>query len=209
VNSLRSTEEKPLIEWGVAALALEGEAVSGDLHVVKPFPNGVLVGVVDGLGHGDEATIAARLAVSTLESYCHESVISLVKRCHGALAKTRGVVMSLASFNATEGTISWLGVGNVEGLLLRADPNIVPSHENVVLRGGVVGYQIAPLRAAVVSVMPGDILVMATDGISADFAKSLNLTDAPQQAADRILANHGKKTDDALVLVARYLGQKE
>src|SRR3989442_14621880 len=120
VNLSMSTEEKPLVEWGVATQALEGEAVSGDLHVVKPFPNGILVGVVDGLGHGDEATLAAQLAVSTLESYCHESVISLVKRCHGALAKTRGVVMSLASFNTTEGTMTWLGVGNVEGLLVRA-----------------------------------------------------------------------------------------
>ncbi len=57
----------PLIEWGVAAQPLEGEAESGDLHVVQRFPKGVLVAAVDGLGHGPEAAAAARSAVATLK----------------------------------------------------------------------------------------------------------------------------------------------
>ena len=44
-----------LIEWGVATLALPGEAQSGDRHLVKPVGSTVLVAVVDGLGHGAEA----------------------------------------------------------------------------------------------------------------------------------------------------------
>src|SRR5260370_31641963 len=68
-------QERPCIEWGVAARALPGQTVSGDLHLVKPFFKGVLLAVVDGLGHGDEATVAAQLAVTTLERNAEESIL--------------------------------------------------------------------------------------------------------------------------------------
>jgi hypothetical protein len=53
---------------------------------------------------------------------------------------------------------------------------------------------------------PGDTLVMATDGVRSGFAADLPLHGSPQALADEILARDGKRTDDALVLVARYLG---
>jgi len=55
----------------------------------------------------------------------------------------------------------------------------------------------------------GDALVFATDGIRSDFANGLSLTQPPQQVADQILARHAKKTDDALALVALFLGEAE
>src|SRR5207245_2764106 len=54
------------IEWGVAARSLLGQSSSGDRHIVKPFPRGVLLAAVEGLGHGDEAASAARIALATL-----------------------------------------------------------------------------------------------------------------------------------------------
>src|SRR2546427_6905214 len=64
-----------LIEWGVASLALPGEAESGDRHLVKPVGTGVLVAVVDGLGHGAEAAAAAQAAVAALERHATESPV--------------------------------------------------------------------------------------------------------------------------------------
>src|SRR2546425_13287314 len=91
-----SVSRSALIEWGVAALALPGEAQSGDLHLVKPIGTGVLVAVVDGLGHGAEAATAAQAAVAALERHATETPIALIERCHRALKGTRGVVMSVA-----------------------------------------------------------------------------------------------------------------
>jgi hypothetical protein len=34
----------------------------------------------------------------------------------------------------------------------------------------------------------------------------IDATDSPQRVADRLLSEYGKPTDDALVLVARYVG---
>ncbi len=187
-------------------MPLPGQSVCGDRHVVALFPAGGLVGVVDGLGHGPEAAAAAGVAVATLERSAQEPVTTLVQRCHVALERTRGVVMTLASFNVRGGTLTWLGVGNAEGILFRADQSASSPRESLSLRGGVVGYQLPSLRAQAVPVVPGDLLVFTTDGIRSEFARDLRLTDPPQHMADGVLARHARGTDDALVLVVRYLG---
>ena len=195
-----------LIDWGVATLTLPGERESGDLHLVKPVRAGVLVSVVDGLGHGADAAAAARAAVAALNRHAQESVLLLLQRCHEALAGTRGVVVSVALFDRTDGSMTWLGVGNVEGVLLYADAGGRRGRERLVTRGGIVGSELPPLRAEVLAVAPGDTLVLATDGIQSGFADELTVDAPPQQLADQILARSGKSTDDALVLVARYVG---
>lgn len=196
------------IEWGVAALALPGQAESGDWHVVKCFPKGVLVAAIDGIGHGDEAAAAAKIATAVLEAHADEPVIALVRRCHESLRATRAVVMSLASFNTAHGLMTWLGVGNVHGVLLRSGATMSPGEESLLLRGGVVGGQLPPLQAAVLPVTPGDTLILATDGIHSNFAPGIAQSQPPQKAAQSILARHGKGNDDALVLVVRYVGDR-
>ena len=121
-----------IIEWGVASLALAGEVESGDRHVVKTFPHGALLAAMDGLGHGEQAAAAANRAVKVLQTADTESIVSLLKRCHERLRSTRGVVMSVAAFNAVDETMTWIGVGNVEGVLLRADPTVVPGQKSLV-----------------------------------------------------------------------------
>jgi negative regulator of sigma-B (phosphoserine phosphatase) len=203
----RSLSRSPYLEWGVADAAMMGQQSSGDLHVVCARGDGAVVAVVDGLGHGPEAQVAAQRAVATIDQHCDQSVISLIRLCHKALIGTRGVAMSIASFNALDDTLTWLAIGNVEGVLLRADPMAQPARESVVMRGGVIGYELPIVRAAVTVVAPGDLLVFATDGIESSFTDQLSASRPPQRLADQILAEHGKGTDDALVFVARYLGR--
>lgn len=194
------------LEWGVAARPYPGETSSGDLWLVKDFPDGVLVAVVDVLGHGEEAAAAARKAVAVLKQYAHEPLSSLVQECHRALLGTRGAVMSLASFSLSASTVTWLGIGNVEGVLLFADPDARPRRTSLVTQGGIVGGDLPKGRPWVVPLARGDTLMFATDGVRSGFAEGLTSRDSAQQLADRILAKHAKGTDDALVLVVRYLG---
>jgi hypothetical protein len=193
---------------------LTGQSVSGDVHLVTPFPGGVLVAVVDGLGHGKDAVTAANLAIATLSKHAQESPVLLLQHCHEQLKGTRGVVMSLASFRAHDDLMTWVGVGDVEGVLLRGDAGANPARESLPLRGGVVGYQLPPVRATVLPVRRGDLLIFATDGVRSSFTQEpllrnplIRLTqDGPRQLAEQVLARYGKATDDALVLVARYQG---
>jgi serine/threonine protein phosphatase PrpC len=193
------------LEWGVATKALPGEQQSGDLSLVKPFATGVLVAVVDGLGHGADAAAAARAAVHALERHAAESPLAVFERSHRALQGTRGVVMSVAVFSRAERSMTWLGVGNVEGLLLPAD-GTGRSRGSLVTRGGIVGSELPRLQPHTLPVAPGDVLILATDGIRGGFADTVAVDATPQHLADQILASHGKGTDDALVFVARYRG---
>jgi len=202
-----------MVEWGVVCLPKPGETQSGDGYVIKAFPDGVLVAGMDGLGHGEEAAAATKVAAATLESYAHEPLVSLVQRCHRELKDTRGVAMSLASFNPRENVMAWIGVGNVEGLLIRGHPGAMGrraedrTRERLLVLGGVVGYRIPTLRSRVAPVSHGDYLILATDGIHVDFAERLPFGLNPQALADHISGHHFKGTDDSLVLVVRYVGR--
>ena len=193
------------IEWGFASRALPGQTTSGDLQVVKSFPGGVLIAALDGVGHGGEAATAAMIAGAILEANAADPLITLVRRCHEALRATRGVTMSVASFNVSQGLVSWLGVGNVVGVLLRQSVAPVAAEESLLLRAGVVGHRLPSLEAEIVPVSDGDTLIFATDGIHSNFDRGLARSHPPQKAAESILAQHGKTTDDALVVIARFL----
>ena len=193
------------LEWGVAMATLPGQPTSGDAHIICPFAHGVLVGVADGLGHGAEASAAATRAMETLRAHPADSVIALIRRCHQALTGTRGAVMSVASFNLVEHTMSWLSVGNVQGVLRRLDSQAVPRHEAVLSRKGVVGLQLPLLQASVTTLAPGDLVLFATDGVSPGFADQV-VPGRAQTLAERLLSTCNRGTDDALVLVGCYRG---
>jgi serine phosphatase RsbU (regulator of sigma subunit) len=195
-----------MLEWGVATLALPGEAESGDVHLVKPTGSGVLVAVADGLGHGADAAAAARTAISALDRHAGESPVALIQRCHRALHGTRGAVMSVVLVDRSDRSLTWLGVGNVEGVLLYGDGGARRGHRTLVTRGGIVGSELPRLHPETLRVTGGDTLILATDGIREGFAEGLPAEATPQQLADHILTRHGKGTDDALVLVARFVG---
>jgi phosphoserine phosphatase RsbX len=193
------------VEWGVAGSVLPGQSHSGDHYVVCSFPDGVLLAVLDGLGHGDEAAAAAIKAACVLEQGAKLPITRLVQRCHEELKASRGVVMSVASFTTSYGLLEWMGVGNVQGILRRSDTQCLKSPEMLLLRSGVVGIHLPSLAAAVLPVFPGDTLIFATDGVRGDFV------DGPvngnlHEAAKAIVARFWKGNDDALVLIARFLG---
>jgi phosphoserine phosphatase RsbX len=195
-----------VIEWAVRDRPIAGELDSGDLHVVAPFAGGVLVGAVDGLGHGPEAAIAARAAVAVLSRDPKQPVQTLVENCHRALRGTRGVVLSLASIDATRDEMTWLGVGNVEAVLCRVAAGEKPVRDRIVPRNGVVGYQLPSLRTATLPIVASDVLVFASDGLRPEFANESPFGVTAESHAAHLLKSYGNSNDDALVLVVRYKG---
>jgi hypothetical protein len=196
----------PVVEWAADGRPIAGESESGDLHVAATFDGGALVGMIDGLGHGPEAAAAARVAAAVLEGQAGRPVLALIQACHEALRPTRGAVLSLAAIDAATGQLTWAGVGNVEAVLTRADPAARPRRERILLRSGVVGYQLPPLRATDLPIFPGDLLVFGTDGLQHDFTDDAPPAMTPAQLAGHLLRTYARAADDAAVLVARYVG---
>jgi phosphoserine phosphatase RsbX len=195
-----------MVEYGVAKFVLPGQGESGDQHLVCCNRNGILVAAIDGIGHGEAAANAARAAAALLRGSADQPIISLVERCHRKLRATRGVVLSLAFIEPEQGMMTWLGVGNVQGVLMRAEAKNGNAQESLLLRAGVVGSQLPALQGTVLPIAQGDTLFLATDGVRSDFSTALSARENPQRAADRILEHYGSRNDDALVLVARLTG---
>lgn len=195
-----------VLECGEAGLAHEGESRSGDLAVFAPCARGGLLAVIDGLGHGDAAADASEAAAAILRAHADDPPQDLLERCHAQLRRTRGAVMTLAWFDVEAHEMSWTGVGNVEARFVRAVDGPGARYDSPVVLGGVVGYNLPQVRVATIPLEPGDAVVIATDGVAADYSVSLEPGVAAQVLAERVLERHGKGTDDALAAVVRYLG---
>jgi negative regulator of sigma-B (phosphoserine phosphatase) len=204
VPDRRSPDWPAQLELGVAERALPGEGRSGDRAVLAAYAGGALVAAIDGLGHGGGAADAAEIAATVLYEHGHEDPEALLDRCHRALTRTRGVVMTLAWFDLVDRTLSWTGVGNVEGRLVHAAAGPRAPTHGALTKGGVVGYNMPSVRVTGTDLEQGDVMVLATDGIDSGFAAAIAAGGSAQEIADRILTEHAKQSDDALVVVVRY-----
>ncbi|MBO0865766.1 MAG: stage II sporulation protein M, partial [Mycobacterium sp.] len=99
------------IEWAAEARPRPGERVCGDHQIAVPVDGvGALVGVLDGLGHGEDAAKAAVCGVEVLQCARSEPLEVLFQLCHRALAGTRGVAMTLARIDFAADKLRWIGI---------------------------------------------------------------------------------------------------
>lgn len=189
--------------WGCASRALDSERGSGDRGLVLRHASGILLAVVDGLGHGATAAEAAQSATAALERFAEPDLRRVLQNCHGRMKGTRGATMALAWIDLSTSLLSWLGMGNVAGILHRArrDP---PSTPLMPQFGGIVGRHISAGNPARVRIGAGDTIVLATDGVRRGFADHVpDPRRAEVEIAEKLIAAHASDRDDALVLVAR------
>lgn len=181
---------------------------SGDRGIaVEVGGEAALFGVVDGLGHGPAAAEAALRAVDVVTRAGSERVEVLIQLCHRVLAGTRGVAMTLARVDFAANTVTWAGVGNVTADLVTKAPTGIQIRSSARLIGGIVGYRIPEITPAqVVSIRPGDLIVMSTDGIAEDYLDHVDFSATAVAIAEGLLGKDAKETDDAMVLAARHRG---
>lgn len=201
--------KEQLIDYASARTVKPGQAQCGDQQVVVSVPNGVVIAAIDGLGSGPQAAEAADQAAEAVRRHAAcESLDILLARCHSDLQETRGVVMNVARINADRETLSWLGIGDVEGRLLFQSSSSGYAPKSLMARSGVVGdrHQLPHCGTSISRLRHGDMLIFATDGIYRGFADDLDISHSVQDIAEHIISHFRKPSDDALVLVVRYLG---
>jgi phosphoserine phosphatase RsbX len=198
--------ERKAFEWGIAGRSRRGETTSGDLGVVALQREGALVAAIDGVGHGSEAARAARRAGEVVRDIGSKDLVLIAQRCHDALRGTRGAAISLAFMDARRSRMTWLGVGSVEGRVLSADRAAQRPKDSLALRNGIPGHELPGLTTASLDIRPGDLLVLATDGIEPGFGESLDVSGSTKQIGERVVAGHWRPADDGLVVAVRFLG---
>jgi phosphoserine phosphatase RsbX len=200
-----SDDEGEWLEWATAGRPMPGESATGDVALRLSLAGGDLVATVDGLGHGPEAAQAAARACEVVTANAGEPLDDILHRCHDALARTRGVAMTIASLGR-DGVMRWVGVGNVEAHLVRQQGLRGQRMASAILFGGVVGYRLPRLRVSTVELTAGDVVLMATDGIAPQFLDELAVADPVDRMAATIVDRWARATDDALVAAARFRG---
>lgn len=194
------------LEYALLCRPRAGERRCGDAAWVQESPEGAMLAVVDGLGCGNATAEAAERAVAVLRAHAGESLLSLAHRCHEALLGTRGAGLCLAALNAADGVLSWIGIGEVEALLIPARPGPSSPPQHLLNFAGVAGDHLSPLQIQVAAVHPGDCLVFATRGLAPGFAAEAQVAPSVDTLAQALLDRFGDATEDALVLVVRWWG---
>jgi anti-sigma regulatory factor (Ser/Thr protein kinase)/serine/threonine protein phosphatase PrpC len=190
----------PLAFGAATQPRLNGE-MNGDAFVIKQWAESALVGLIDGLGHGQFAHRAAQAARQYVEGHFDLPLAQIFRGTCRACRATRGVVMALARFDWARERIVFASVGNIEArVLTQAEP------VRFIIRRGIVGLNAPSPVVTEHPWPPGNVLVLHSDGLRThwgwkDFP---GLAGQPADvAAQALLQALAKAEDDATALVIR------
>jgi anti-sigma regulatory factor (Ser/Thr protein kinase) len=155
----RETSSAPL-EVGVVSEPIRNEIVCGDGWGVRGSLDTAMLMVVDGLGHGELASDAAREAERILSAAKQDSLCEIVQDTHAALRKTRGAALAIAKIQFEKKLLSFAGVGNISAsIVAMGSSRSIPSHN------GIVGHQMSRVQEFTYPWNSDSILVMHSDGM--------------------------------------------
>jgi anti-sigma regulatory factor (Ser/Thr protein kinase) len=186
---------------GALSLPFPGELVCGDAWEILHSPRICAITVIDGLGHGIDANVAAQEAVRAVEASAQKSVEQKLEFAHGALRHTRGAAMAVAEIDQDSGHIAFAGVGNIVGATASAQ-----ALRRMVSFDGTLGHEVHRIREFEYTLEPGHVLVMHSDGLKShwkfDGYPELLLRD-PLLIAGVLYRDYVRGHDDVTVVVAR------
>lgn len=188
--------------FGAVGVPLGGDGESGDTWAVAPDRQ-LAAAVVDGLGHGPAAAVAARAAVTAFGHGPVTDLDALVRRAHEAMRATRGGVLGACLIDPGRGELTYAAVGNITGRVLTGGRTV-----HLLDRPGTLGTHlpVPTTHLQRCAWEPGSTLVLVSDGIRSGWNLDEHphlLTHHPAVVAAVIHRDHGRPTDDATVLVVR------
>ena len=184
---------------GVVCVPIRGERECGDAWRVVEGRGRTTVLLVDGLGHGPEAATAAAIATELFPALVDGPPNALVDALDAGMRLSRGAALSVAAIDEAARTVTFSGVGNVDGRVLAREKN---SH--FLPQNGIIGHAKPTARTTSAPWTADAILVMHSDGVSARWHMDAypGLHDAhPALVAGVIFRDFGRERDDATVLV--------
>jgi anti-sigma regulatory factor (Ser/Thr protein kinase) len=184
---------------GVVCVPMRGEVECGDAWCAAIDRDRVTAMIVDGLGHGPDAALAAAVATTKFETLASEPPATMLGTINIAMRGTRGAALSAAVVDEIACTVEFSGVGNVDGRVLTDERT-----QHLVPQNGIVGTVMPSLRPTAATWDAGARLVMHSDGISARWHVGAypGLMNAhPSIMAGVIYRDFSRDRDDATILV--------
>ena len=185
------------MKFGGFSRPYRGLTICGDSFVIEERDGTLLAAVIDGLGHGYESWVAASTAVEVIRGSFDLSVDAIVRRCHQELRVTRGAAIGVLKVDPG-GAGEFCGVGNIEVQSLNG------SSPSVFCLAGIVGHNLRTSKVMPVTMKPGDIYCLLSDGVSSRGNFKSCLPGDPESVAQRIVEQWGRAHDDATAVVVGF-----
>jgi anti-sigma regulatory factor (Ser/Thr protein kinase) len=188
-------------EHGAVSVPIPGEVECGDGVSVAAGDGHLRALVVDGLGHGPLAAVAATRAAEIFAAYPTAPLPDVMQHLHDGLRPTRGAAAALVEIDARRGLVRFCGVGNVAGTIATdgATRSLVSHH-------GTLGHDARRIAEFQYPWSRGALLVLNSDGLVSHWS----LTRYPgiaERASSLVAAvlyrDFRRHRDDATALVVR------
>lgn len=188
--------------WRIGAITkpAAGHDLGGDRAIVREAEGGLLLAIIDVLGHGRDADRVAQVAEDALFQAQWAEANDLLRMLDMELAGSVGAAAGIVTFRdgTTDGRFA--GVGNTVFKVLGGNPRTLVSAD------GVLGQQATVPRPSTVVVQPDETVLMHSDGISSrvDWRGTPEMTTIDVELAAReIMRRFGRAHDDISCIVAR------
>lgn len=196
----RNAGQPHLWDVGVCTRSRRQAPENGDAFVIKHRNGELLVGLIDGLGHGELAQKAAMAAQQYVQSHDGQPLHNIFMGVGRACRATRGVVMALARFKSPT-LLQFASLGNIE-VRARSETERIA----FVQKRGFLGAQEVNVQLQEFAWKPQWLLVLHSDGLRTHWQWSdfPGLEHEPAQVVtSRLMRTLASENDDATVLVAR------
>jgi anti-sigma regulatory factor (Ser/Thr protein kinase) len=200
VGKLSAKQE--LFEAGAISLPYPGETVCGDAWGVRCSEHQCRLTVADGLGHGVQASDAARAALAAVKDAGTTTPLRLMEMMHDRLRSTRGAAVAIADLDFIAGSLTFTGVGNIAGSILH-DAGL---KRQMVSMNGTVGHEMRKVQTYTYPLPKGSLVILHSDGLSThwSFDAYPNLVNQdPSVIAGVLMRDFRRLRDDATVVVVR------
>lgn len=177
-----------------------GEAVAGDAAIVREVEDGLVVALVDVLGHGIEAHDVAVRIVDFLERSTVSDPAALMTALHQHLRGSRGAAAGICHINRNDGVLRFVGHGNTRARRLWQQPS------RLVSKDGLLGSAIRGHNLQTMAIEPGDVLLFYSDGVTDRFDLDdyrHAISDTARSLARNVIEMFGKDYDDAACIAIR------
>lgn len=185
----------------VASRAHPKMKVNGDSFIIKKWDSKALIGVVDGLGHGEFAHKASMKARQYIENHYDQPLDAIFRGTGRACRGTRGVVMALALFDWEYNNLAFASVGNIEVRVFRNREKF-----SFIVKRAIVGRDMIIPKVSKHDWDSSNVMVLHSDGIKSGWSwkeyPEFETTTA-SKIAQIILKKRSNIHDDATVVVMR------
>lgn len=191
--------KKEMLEVRSLVIPKPGETACGDAFGYIENRNDIRFFLADGLGHGQDAAVAANAAVNAFKECTEESPVEILRTINQAVKKTRGLVGTVVVFDIRSRRWKICGIGNI--LTRLQSPGML---KNYVAYNGIIGLNIPrTMKDQEMPYEPMHQLVMCSDGIRSrwETLRHQGLTRYDLSIMNAVIfKDFGRDTDDMSVV---------